>query len=294
MIGGLKKFYHKNNKKEKDIDNSFFKRDDGKKTSSNDGKKIENHRKILKELCESFLSETSSYEPKNSINKINEFLEQKEKMERIFYSEISGFIFNLLPVERGNFNTNIDKLLYLLCNPSNNLFDDIVEENKNDITKIVIKFFDHTHLAIYQIENAQNIIASTMFEAKEELKKEIKGMEKEYISILGIFAAIVLAFVGGITFSTSILENIDKASIYRIIFITSSLALILLNIFYILIYFLISINGIKKENTLPQRIYTSTSRLFILIIMLDILSWVINLKLYQRKEVISWLFNLIN
>lgn len=119
-------------------------------------------------------------------------------------------------------------------------------------------------------------------------------MEKEYISILGIFAAIVLAFVGGITFSTSILENINKASIYRIIFITSSLALILLNIFYILIYFLISINEMKKENTLPQKIYRSTSILFIFIIILDIFSWLINLKLYQRKEVISTLFNLIN
>lgn len=169
MINNLIKNFLGRSEKDKKIDNSFFKRDDGKATSSNDGKKIENHRKILKELCLTFLAKTSEYEPKDSINKIKEFLEQKEKMERIFYSEISYFIFKLNLEQRANFNTNIDKLLYLLCDPSNNLFDNISEEEiKKDITKIVIKFFDHTHLAISQIENAQNIIASTIFEAKAE------------------------------------------------------------------------------------------------------------------------------
>ena len=43
----------------------------------------------------------------------------------------------------------------------------------------------------------------------------MESSQREYIAILGIFAAVVLAFTGGIAFSTSVLNNVAKASIYR-------------------------------------------------------------------------------
>ena len=93
-----------------------------------------------------------------------------------------------------------------------------LDDNNNvseDSKRIIIKIYDHFQLALHQIENVNNIFASSIEEAKENLKKEIKGVEKEYISILGIFAAIVLAFVGGITFSTSVLQNISSVSVWK-------------------------------------------------------------------------------
>ena len=68
-------------------------------------------------------------------------------------------------------------------------------------------------------------------------------MQSEYITILGIFASIVLAFTGGMTFSTSVLENISSSSIYRIIVISLILGLILFNVIWLLIDFLRDING---------------------------------------------------
>ena len=47
------------------------------------------------------------------------------------------------------------------------------------------------------------------------VQEKQRDMQKEYITILGIFASIVLAFTGGMAFSSSILENIDKSSVYR-------------------------------------------------------------------------------
>lgn len=282
----------KKNAKE-DID--LFKRDDGKKTLNSSDKKIENHKKLLKELCDLFLTDTSSYDPKDSVLKINEFLEQKEKMERIFYSEISYFIFNLDVEKRGKFTTNIDNLLCALCHNESLVFDkEYEDERKKDIIKIIIKFYDHSHLVINQIENAQNIIASTISEAKEEIKKEVKGIEREYISILGIFASIMLAFVGGITFSTSILENIHKASIYRIIFVTSILSLTLVNIFYILIFFLTSINNMDKKIILPKGIYRTINMIILVIMLLDVICWIINFQMYQRNTPISCIFDFLN
>lgn len=68
-------------------------------------------------------------------------------------------------------------------------------------------------------------------------------MQKEYITILGIFAAIVLAFTGGIVFSSSVLENIDKPSIYRISLMAFIIGLVFFNLIWILIDFIRDING---------------------------------------------------
>jgi len=124
-----------------------------------------------------------------------------------------------------------------------------------DISKEIVKLYDHTNLDIARINYTKTMTNATMSElAKNKLlinglekniqesevtlkelsdqtikdltqlstnvqnKKE--DMQKEYISILGIFAAIVLAFTGGIVFSGSVLENIDKSSIYRITLIS--------------------------------------------------------------------------
>ena len=72
----------------------------------------------------------------------------------------------------------------------------------------------------------------------DKLKQEIKGYQKESITILGIFASIVLAFTGGMTFS-----NIDKSSIYRIILVICLLGIVLFNVIWMLIKFLCDING---------------------------------------------------
>lgn len=78
-------------------------------------------------------------------------------------------------------------------------------------------------------------------DTEEKLKmaeKKIESSQKEYIAILGIFAAIILAFTGGITFSTSVLENIHKASIYRVILVILLVGFTLVNVLYLLFMFI--------------------------------------------------------
>ncbi len=74
-------------------------------------------------------------------------------------------------------------------------------------------------------------------------------MQKEYITILGIFASIVLAFTGGIVFSSSVLENIHKSSIYRISIIAFIIGLVFFNLIWLLMDFIRDINGkvIRKK-----------------------------------------------
>lgn len=82
-------------------------------------------------------------------------------------------------------------------------------------------------------------------EALDESKKRAESMQTEYTTILGIFAAIILAFTGTITFSSSVLENIHQSSVYRLIIITLIIGFVFFNIIAILIEFIIKIN--KKE-----------------------------------------------
>lgn len=273
-------------------ENLLLKRDDSKTFQYSDFKKIEKHKQIIKEICNILLEDTRKYNPKNSIEKIYSFITEEEKMERIFYSEISSYIFDFDEEKRGRFTTNIDNLLRITCE-NDKIFSELHydSDTKKDIVKIIIKIFDHSHLAILQIENVEKIMASTISQAKQEIKKEVNEMEKQYISILGIFASIILAFVGGITFSTSILQNIHNASIYRIIFICSILSLTLINIFYILLSFIASINKLKIKDILPKKLYLISNVIIITIMVLDIFAWIVELKLLHDDIIIPYIHN---
>lgn len=99
-------------------------------------------------------------------------------------------------------------------------------------------------------ENREPInISKEIAKLYDQVQKKQEDMQKEYITILGIFAAIVLAFTGGMAFSSSVLENIDKSSIYRIVLIALIIGLVFFNLIWLLIDFIRDINGngIRKK-----------------------------------------------
>ena len=153
-----------------------------------------------------------------------------------------------------------------------------------DISKEIVKLYDHTNLDIARINYTKTMTNETLSElaknrllvtnlennvreseaSLKELSNQTIGdlkqlsikfqdrqedMQKEYITILGIFAAIVLAFTGGIVFSSSFLENIDKSSIYRTTLITFIIGIVFFNLIWLLIDFIRDINGkaIRKK-----------------------------------------------
>ena len=155
------------------------------------------------------------------------------------------------------------------------------EGNIIDISKEIVKLYDHTNLDIARINYTKTMTNDTLSElAKNKLlienlkqnvqesenalkeltnktiqdlkqlsshvEKRQENMQKEYITILGIFAAIVLAFTGGIVFSSSVLENIAKPSVYRITLIAFIIGLVFLILIWILTDFIRDIN--EKAN----------------------------------------------
>ncbi len=209
-------------------------------------RKYINTKRKINGICTALCKETKDYKPEKTIENIQAYLDFKDKLDRILYSEISNHVFSLDMSTRGIFATNVEKLLLYSL-------DDEVEITE-DCRKMIIKIYDHFQLALNQIENANTIFASSIEDAKINLYEEIKGIEKEYISILGIFAAIILAFVGGITFSSSVLQNIAGISIYRLLMVIDLLALVLINAIYMLIKFIFVINNKSTDMLKVKRI----------------------------------------
>ena len=209
---------------------------------------------------------TQKYDPQKTVENIALYITSTNKLDRILYSEISNYVYSLEMSQRGVFATNLEKLLLYSLDDDNS-----VDE---DCKKMIVKIYDHFQLALHQIENVNNIFADSIEEAKENLQKQIKGVEKEYISILGIFASIVLAFVGGITFSTSVLQNISAVSVFRLLLVVDFLAFVLINVIYILVKFIFTIN--EKNARLFNVKALNIACLIIAIII--VVSWILNVN----------------
>lgn len=207
---------------------------------------------------------TQRYDPEKTVENISAYITSTNKLDRILYSEISNYVYSLEMPERGIFATNLEKMLLYSLDDNNGISE--------DCKKIIVKVYEHSQLALHQIENANNIFANSIEEAKENLQKQIKGVEKEYISILGIFAAIVLAFVGGITFSTSVLQNISEVSVFRLLLVVDFLAFVIINVIYILVKFIFTIN--EKNAKLFNVKALNIACLIIAIII--VVSWILN------------------
>lgn len=234
--------------------------------------KYKNTKSQMRDLCNALSKDSNVYKPELTVKSIDSYLKKTDKLDRILYSEISNYIFGLSSTKRPTFYSNIERLLLYVLNDDNKV--------NGDAKKIVIKIYDHVQLNINQIENASNIFKNSIMDAKSKLNDEIKGIEREYITILGIFASIVLAFVGGITFTTSVLQNIDKVSIFRLILTVDVIGAVLVNVIYLLISFILKINDKEKEGN--RRFIKTANWILFGIAAFVILAWFLNITDLQE------------
>ncbi|MBR0315816.1 MAG: hypothetical protein IJQ99_03045 [Synergistaceae bacterium] len=192
---------------------------------------------------------TSQYEPQKTVSLINDFASPQNKTYRILYSEINSYLTSLDDERTSAFYSNAESLLLHAVNAINT-------ENDIDVVKIVFKIYDHVQLINSQITNMEKVVTPHVDEVKKRLKKrfnnDLKNLEREYITILGIFAAIILAFVGSFTFSTSVLNNIDKIPFVRLLIVVCTLWLAFYKMMLLLVNFLREIND-KQSSPHPSK-----------------------------------------
>jgi hypothetical protein len=223
-----------------------------------DNRKRKDLRVILAQLAssETVLQDTKYY--KQLVDKLREIYQNNNgNAFRHFYSDIFAELTMIDGEEEDYKKCSID----ILAENLQQIWDKICESNEYEPFKLSIKkLYDHVNLDIARI-NYVKVIDRRSEESKSELnskakslktdieaaQKKVDGMQREYITILGIFSAIVLSFIGGLVFSTSVLENMNDVSIYRILIITVFIAFVFLNLISLLIDFIMRINSIRDE-----------------------------------------------
>lgn len=166
-------------------------------------------------------------------------------------------------------------------------------------SKLMLKELDFKRKEIdEQLEVEKNTLETLKQEHKQTLelvdktKKKVENSQKEYITILGVFSAVVLTFTGGIVFGSSVFENIHKPGIYRLILVCILIGFVLINTIYILIQLILWISLTEKEKIkVPQYIVILNIALMILAI-LTLIAWVFDIpymvQTLQNKFFHQW------
>lgn len=222
--------------------------------------------KLMKQIISSLKVNSDSYRPLETIISIKLY---NKYSNRILYSSFTSNIFSIAGTnELDSLMSNIDTLKNFTFASNNK---EIIPDS---IKNIVIKLWDHCHLAEIQINTINGVLdaeinkitaplisqindQSDKIEDKftnitkkfNTIENEFNNMVREYITILGIFASIIVSFVAGITFSTSVLENMNNVSIFRLSFVILFLAFVLLNAVHMLIYYIFKLNNPSKSSS---------------------------------------------
>ena len=217
-----------------------------KSHSDANSRKLDLMRGDIRRICESFEISTEKYKPEKTLELVRRFMASESGVFRVLYSEIHRCLMELDADERkGVFCTNAEALLQ-------NVFE---EENcSRDEIKIILKIYDHIQLVNAQIISVENTIAPHVEGVKSKFRDEIKEVEREYVTILGIFAATVLAFVGTFTFSTSVFNNVGTTPFWKIFVMSGVIGVVFHQIISLLIDFLRDINGKSRPKSNTKRI----------------------------------------
>lgn len=185
---------------------------------------------------------------------------------RHYYSDIFGVLTDIWNsnLSKGcieNMTTRLDRVIsngesydYLIIKKIKKLYDHIdLEQSRINYFYNTIRNTQGIHITDMKEEfrkltdkidesskqlKKQDTKTKTMEKKYSTMEKKVNEYQKEYISILSIFSSVVLAFIGGMVFSTSILENIHKMNIFIGLSVISLLGIVLSNILLLLFNFI--------------------------------------------------------
>lgn len=174
------------------------------------------------------------------------------------YSQISRVIHNIVnPKNPTKDNSHILESINNNCDLLFMYFKDNFSGEYEEQPEILIRFnklIDHITLEIVRLQyisqyNDLLVNNTELFnEASEKLRnaqnaieianERTKNMYAQIISILGIFASIIIAFFGGFNYFTSVLNNIKCIPKFRLLSISSIIGFVVMNTIFGMLYFI--------------------------------------------------------
>lgn len=247
---------------------------------------------------DTFKCSVTEYRYEKSIEAINDYYDDYIEYGIIPYMNITNYIYALRDDKETYKTFIIENLLKFIGTIYNELVD-IKDKDSNEYIRkhtqyqMVFRIYAHTDLAniqsdtFYQIsdsvkdaineklindiqpkinENARK--TEEMFNKHiENFNQDMKKSERDYITILGIFVAIILAFIGSIIFPIKVIESVSNVSVAKLILLFSGISFIFINMLYLLIRFIVVINDKKDYLNKKSYIVSLNIGLFLIFIL---------------------------
>lgn len=169
---------------------------------------------------------------------------------RHFYSDITAI---LQEIRKSN-SFVIEILQSNLNKIKENCLSATKRDSKDDFCKTLNKLIDHIGLEFSRMQSAEAIAERlldnennmrTLREQIEQSQKNYKnlqtktdGIQKQFVAVLGIFASIIMVFSGGLSFTNATLSAVAYANIFKLIAISLTVGLVLIDVCYGLFYYL--------------------------------------------------------
>lgn len=136
--------------------------------------------------------------------------------------------------------------LLIFINDNGNYNDDEKKEIKRCLGKLkdAVEFSFHIERRLKEQteqltkEKTKELAKNAEEETKRLIEEHIKQSEKNYITILGIFAAIIMTIVSGLVYSSSVLEHMHTVGPYRLIAVIGLIGIVTFNVLYVFFYFI--------------------------------------------------------
>lgn len=173
---------------------------------------------------------------------------------RHYYSDIFAKLFEIKSDETLSNGSTVTLLINLrFLSEHYKPMNTDINGNPIDVSKSIRKLYDHVNLELARmaysemgdfeldeqgmtLNDLSDKVTKLQIDA-EDVHKSLEKAQTDYIAILGIFASVVLAFVGGMAFSTSVLENIKDVSIYRLLIVALVVGIVFVTVIFFMFYF---------------------------------------------------------
>lgn len=223
----------------------------------------------------------------------------KELYQKDFRHSYSGFFPIIVEIARPDSKMDLEFLSNNIENVRHLVEKDYVDGEKEFkwLYKPLSKLSDHINLEIaryayYSIndqklqdmEAKNKMLNADLIKARQELmvaSKQAHDLQTQYTTILGIFASVIIGFIGSFTFSTGVLDHVAEANVHQLVLVVLLVGFFFYNMIASLLEFLREINSWKLgsvDDGLPHKRKKNWSfwiinALIISMLLIDIVAW---------------------
>ena len=192
-----------------------------------------------------------------------------KRVDRHRYAEISRFLNDRMQDDRDHLLAGIKCILE--CAQKNDYDKDEEGSDTRSCYVKICKLCDHIELEVLRLSSTSKIkavadsydknkknIDDLLAEAKTTLndtERKAKNLSQQLISILGIFAGIIVTFSFATTIAGETVTNMAKGDVMHLCFVISLLGLIFINVIGLLMSFVGKLSGHRIQGAFPWAVY---------------------------------------